>query len=446
MYSYSDRDMREILNRLKLSNPREIFESVIPNHLLLKEDIKIDAITDDYNLKKELLKYLKLNKIYPPEKVFASIGVEPVYIPSIVKYLISRGEFLTSYTPYQPEISQGVLQALFEYQSVVAELTGMDVVNSSMYDWSSAVSEALLMSIRVTGKNRVLIPDNLPRNRLDVIKTYLSGVKAEIHFYSLDDGGEPDISYIEEVCKEGCAGLYIEYPDTYGYIYMSLKKLGDLIHSLGGLYIVGVDIWTLPLLTPPSSFGADIVVGEGQPYGLPMNYGGPLLGIFAVRGDMKLIRQMPGRIIGLTKTLYRGERAYTMILQTREQHIRREKATSNICTNEALTAIQFVIYVSTLGKDGLINISLRMLDNAHYLYSLLNQIGFRHKFNKPFFRRFTVTHPSLDIKKLYKLMLDKGYLPGYITDVGWNLSVNMFHNYESIKEFYNDLKEVVNNV
>jgi len=374
MYSYSDRDMREILNRLKLSNPREIFEAVIPNHLLLKEDIKIDAIADDYNLKKELLKYLKLNKIYPPEKVFASIGVEPVYIPSIVKYLISRGEFLTSYTPYQPEISQGVLQALFE--------------------------------------------DNLPRNRLDVIKTYLSGVKAEIHFYSLDDGGEPDISYIEEVCKEGCAGLYIEYPDTYGYIYMSLKKLGDLIHSLGGLYIVGVDIWTLPLLTPPSSFG----------------------------GDMKLIRQMPGRIIGLTKTLYRGERAYTMILQTREQHIRREKATSNICTNEALTAIQFVIYVSTLGKDGLINISLRMLDNAHYLYSLLNQIGFRHKFNKPFFRRFTVTHPSLDIKKLYKLMLDKGYLPGYITDVGWNLSVNMFHNYESIKEFYNDLKEVVNNV
>jgi len=441
--SLSDRDRKKILNILGIEDVKDIYESIIPQKYLLGEELEISSIRDEYELYKYVVSQLQNNEIIQPENIFSGVDLEPVYVPAIVNYLINRGEFLTSYTPYQPEISQGVLQALYEYQSIIAELTGMDVVNSSMYDWGSAAGEALRMSIRVSKINKVLIPKFIFKNRLDVILTYLSGLDTEVIYYKLDENGDIDLSFIEENCKDGCGGLYIEVPNQYGYLNKELNELGEIVHRSGGLYIVGVDVWSLPIIKPPSEYMADIVVGEGQPFGIQMNYGGPLLGIFGVRGDYKLIRQMPGRIIGMTKTVKDNERAFTMILQTREQHIRREKATSNICTNEALTAIQIAIYLSYLGKKGILKTSLRMMKLAHKLNNYLIKLGFKDLFNRPFFRTFTVKSSNYDMSKLYYKLITKGFLPGKFQDNSWILTINSLHNEESIENFVEILRRLV---
>jgi len=441
--SLSDRDRREILNTLEVGDVKDIYESIIPKKYLLDKELDIVSIEDEYELYKYVVSQLQSNKIIQPENIFLGVDLEPTYVPAIVNYLINRGEFLTSYTPYQPEISQGVLQALYEYQSIIAELTGMDVVNSSMYDWASAAGEALRMSIRVSKINKVLLPGFIFKNRLDVIQTYLSGLDTEIIYYKLNRDGDIDLAFIEENCKDGCGGLYIEVPNYYGYLNNELNELGDIIHKAGGLYIIGVDIWSLPIIKPPSEYNADIVVGEGQPFGIQMNYGGPLLGIFGVKGDYKIIRQMPGRIIGMTKTIKDDERAFTMILQTREQHIRREKATSNICTNEALTAIQVAIYLSYLGKKGLIKTSLKMMELAHKLNDNLIKLGFENLFNKPFFRTFTIRSGIYSMSKLYRELVGIGYLPGKLQDDSWILTINSLHTDKSIENFVNIVRRLI---
>lgn len=433
----------EIIKLLGVSNPLDLFKQMIPREFILDHPSEFESISDEYNLIKHIKEILSKNKLYEPQKIYAGVDVEPTYVPAVVKYLISRGEFLTSYTPYQPEISQGVLQALFEYQSIISELTGMDVVNSSMYDWASAAAEALRMCIRVSKNNKILIPSSLPYNRKKVIYSYLSGASANILEYGYEQDGTINLDYIKELCTNGCAGLYTEYPNYYGYLNTDLENISELIHDKGGLVVVGVDLWSLPLLKPPGELGADIVVGEGQPMGIPMNYGGPLLGIFGVKGDYSIIRQMPGRIIGMTSTINDNETAFTMILQTREQHIRREKATSNICSNEALSAIQVAIFISYMGKSGLINTSLKMLKLSHKLRDGLINLGFKDLYNLPFFRRFTVIQENLDFKKLYKDLKKEGYLPGVIDHDKWIINVNMFHDSESVEKFLNKIEEVI---
>lgn len=429
---------QDILSELGYSNTEELFKALLPEEIIYKEDINIPQIPE-----RSLRDYIssKLNKdtVFKADRIYLGGGVWPTYIPYIINYLISRSEFLTSYTPYQAEISQGSMQALYEYQSLMAELLDLDVVNSSMYDWASAAGEALLMSIRIKRRNHVLLSPQIGSNREQVIKTYLWGANINHDYIQVDKEGNIDPRVLKKKLSVGVSGVYLEYPNMYGYIYENLDETIEIIHNNDALVILGVDPLALPILKPPGKLGVDIVVGEGQPLGLQMSFGGPLLGIFAVRGEIPLIRNMPGRIIGLSRDI-NDEKAFSMILQTREQHIRREKATSNICTNEALSAISSAIYISLLGKKGLLTLSKRLLKHAHILRDKLIDTGFTEKYNKPFFREF-----SLEINKPYKTdslikkLVDKGYLFGYIDKGAHIISINEYHTVENFDELIEDI-------
>ncbi|MEM0057073.1 MAG: aminomethyl-transferring glycine dehydrogenase subunit GcvPA [Candidatus Geothermarchaeota archaeon] len=436
-------EINKMMEYIGISSIDEIFGNTIPSEFFLKQPLSIPRFQE-----REVVQYIKgelaKNLYFDPRNVYAGGGVWPIYVPSAVKSIICRSEFLTSYTPYQAEISQGVLQALYEYQSLMAELLDMDVVNSSMYDWSSAAAEALLMACRVTKRSSVLIPKGMYYNRKSVINTYMWGANVKVIEYPFDEHGNIDLTYLRSVLTyEKIAGIYIEYPNSYGYICENIEDVVSLVHATGGLVVFGTDPLALPLLKPPGELDADIVVGEGQPLGNPIFFGGPLLGIFATKGDIKLIREMPGRIIGLTKTID-GETAYTMILQTREQHIRREKATSNICTNEALTAIASAVYISLLGKTGLINLSKRLLINSHKLYDILTQFGFQGAFNLPFFREFSLKINSpYDNVKIRRSLIERGILFGIIVNPFHVISVNEFHDENAFNYLLSQLKEVI---
>lgn len=435
-------EINQMMEYIGISSVDEVFSSVVPSEFLLKQPLNIPRLQE-----REVVQYIKgelaKNSYFNPRNIYAGGGVWPIYVPSAVKSIIYRSEFLTSYTPYQAEVSQGVLQALYEYQSLMAELLDMDVVNSSMYDWSSAVAEALLMACRVTKRSTVLIPRGMHRNRKSVVNTYMWGADVKVVEYPFDAYGNIDLSCLRgALAREEVAGAYIEYPNSYGYICENIEDAISLVHTAGGLVILGVDPLALPLLKPPGELGADIVVGEGQPLGNPIFFGGPLLGIFAARGDIRLIREMPGRIIGLTKTID-GETAYTMILQTREQHIRREKATSNICTNEALTAIASAVYMSLLGKTGLVNLSKKLLINSHKLYDMLLQFGFQGAFDLPFFREFSLkVNSPYDNIEVRRRLIDRGILFGLVVDPFHVISVNEFHDEDAFNYLLLQLKEV----
>ena len=441
-----DKDVKDILAFLGYSDLQKFVEDVLPRRYLSGFKLEIPSLSEERELLKFFAKYSKSNKVYPPENIYVGFGVEPVYIPSIVKYLISRGEFLTSYTPYQSEMSQGVLQALYEYQSVMAELLELPVVNSSMYDGASAIGEALLMAERINRKGRVLIPREMFPNYKAVVKTYLSGPKVEIVEYpspSIDESSFYE--FVEDELRKGVSALYLEFPDVFGYFYRNVGEVEELVHRYGSLFILGFDVWSLPIIKPPGAIGADIAVGEGQPFGLAQGFGGPLLGIFGVAGDMKLIRNMPGRLIGETVTLD-GHRAYTLILQTREQHIRRERATSNICTNEALSAIQTLIFLSYLGKKGLYRFSVQMLKLSNKLQNELLRIGMFDRLSQmPFHRRFSLSS-KINLNHFLDEMISRNYLAGYkYRDDLLILHLNTFHTLESIESFLADVKEVISN-
>ncbi|MEM1686187.1 MAG: aminomethyl-transferring glycine dehydrogenase subunit GcvPA [Acidilobaceae archaeon] len=306
---------------------------------------------------------------------FMGGGVWPHYVPEAIKSIIFRGEFLTAYTPYQAEISQGLMQALFEYQSLVAELLEMEVVNCSMYDWSSALGESLLMAMRVTGRKKFLVPETMNPMHKSVAETYIWPHNGRIIDVSVDrETGYIDTRDLESKISDDIAAVYIEYPHFTGVVDVNVDYIGELAHRFKALYIMGVEPISMAILKPPGALGADIAIGEGQPLGLGLNYGGPYLGIFATRWDRELVRQMPGRIIGLTTTIDGSEKAFAMILQTREQHIRRAKATSNITTNEALMAIASAVYISLLGRDGLIELAKHIWYKSHYAAKRLSEL------------------------------------------------------------------------
>ena len=316
-------------------------------------------------------------RVYRDPPPFMGGGVWPRYVPELVRYMVQRGEFLTSYTPYQAEASQGLLQALFEYQSLVAELLEMEVVNSSHYDWSTALAEALLMAYRVHRgrRRRVLVPETVNPRHLSVAEAYTSPHGVVIERFRIDpETGLADVDDLESRLSSDVAAVYLEYPYTMtGVVEENAAAIGEAAHRAGALYVVGFDPVALALLEPPGKLGADIAVGEGQPLGLGLNYGGPYLGIMAVRWDSRLVRQMPGRLIGMTVDA-EGRRAFTMILQTREQHIRRARATSNITTNEALAALAAAVYLSLMGPEGLRGIAEYSWYMAHYAAKKLSQI------------------------------------------------------------------------
>jgi glycine cleavage system P protein (glycine dehydrogenase) subunit 1 len=300
------------------------------------------------------------------------------YIPAAVPVLALRGEFLTAYTPYQPEVSQGTLQAVFEYQSLMAELLAMDVVNSSMYDGASATAEAALMAVRLTGRKRVVLSSNVDFTFRRTLRTYARGAALEIVEVPTEQLAST---------ADGAACLIVQHPDAFGSL-VDVKTIADAAHAAGALCVQVTEPHACALLEPPGALGADIVVGEGQPLGIPMAYGGPHLGIFACREA--LVRQMPGRIAGQTVDAD-GVRGFVNTLQTREQHIRREKATSNICTNEALAAIHAAVYLSLLGPEGLRAAARAGVARAHELAKRLGAVpGCTVANDGPFFDRFTL--------------------------------------------------------
>jgi glycine dehydrogenase subunit 1 len=305
---------------------------------------------------------------------FLGGGVWPHYVPAAVDEIVSRSEFLTSYTPYQPEISQGILQALFEYQSMIAELMGMDYANSSLYDWATALGEAARMTSRVTGRDEFLVPHYVQPERLQTLATFCEPAQIRVIEIQQDpQTGAISDEDLQRKVSSKTAGVYIENPSYLGFLEPEARRIGELAHQKGALFIVGADPISLGLFASPGELGADIAIGEGQPLGNHMNYGGPLLGLFACKDD-RLLRQMPGRLIGKTTTRDGISSAFTMVLQTREQHIRREKATSNICTNEALCALAAAVYLSLLGPSGLERLCQIILDNSNYAMQRLDEL------------------------------------------------------------------------
>jgi glycine dehydrogenase subunit 1 len=343
---------------------------------------------------------------------FLGAGVYNHYIPAAVDAIIRRGEFLTAYTPYQPEISQGTLQAIFEYQSLMIALTGMDVCNASHYDGATATAEAGILAYHhFRGKRAKFIvsPGVHPQYR-ETLRTYMSGVKNTVI-----TGDEPDSNPLgapETLIPQidnNTAMVVVQYPDFFGRIY-DYTALGNAVHAAGAIFVVAANPTALGLLKPPSEFGADIVVGEGQPLGLPMSFGGPYLGIFATNNE--LMRKIAGRLVGETVD-ENGKRGYVLTLTAREQHIRRERATSNICTNQGLMALASTVYLSLLGKNGLQKVAELCYHKAHYAAEQITKIpGFTLCHDAPFFHEFAVCCP-VSVAEINAGLLEHGIIGGY---------------------------------
>ena len=383
---------KELMQELGIQSIDELYKD-IPEKLLLKRKLNLPDGLSEFEVKKQVESLLSKNKTSAEMPTFLGAGCWPHYVPAVVENIVLRSELLTSYTPYQPEISQGMLQALFEYQSMICELTGMEVSNSSMYDWASAIGEAARMAARVTKRMKVLVPRIIHPEREATLRTYAQPAGITVEHVDYDkETGRLDMEDLKVKTSRETAAVCVENPTYLGFIETEAEAAAQVAHDKGALFIAGVDPVSLGVLKPPIDYGADIVVGEGQPLGNAMSFGGPLLGILACHDDMEMIRQMPGRTIGITTTLDGTSRGFCMALQTREQHIRREKATSNICTNEALCAVAAAVYLALLGPQGLKELGEACMVNAHYAMQQLAQIdGVRAPvFDAPHFKEFTV--------------------------------------------------------
>jgi glycine dehydrogenase subunit 1 len=388
----------------------ELYED-IPEKCRLKKPLNISqTLSSEFEVKKHAEALLSKNKTNSDILVFLGAGCWPHYVPAVVKEIVQRSEFLTAYTPYQPEVSQGMLQALFEYQSMICELTAMDVANCSMYDWASALGEAARMAARLTGRREILIPKIIHPERATTLHVYAepAGINIEQVAYERENG-QINLEDLKNKINDNTAAVYIENPSYLGFIETQVDEISMEAHAHGALFIVGVDPTSLGILKPPGEYGADVVIGEAQSLGNAMNFGGPLLGIFACRDEMNLIRQMPGRIIGLTTTIDGSRQGFCMALQTREQHIRREKATSNICSNEALCAVASSVYMALLGPQGLRELGETIMCRANYAIHLLSEIdGVKAPvFKLAHFKEFTVNfdEAGLSVNEVHKKLL-----------------------------------------
>ena len=345
--------------------------------------------------------------------VFAGAGCYDHYTPAVVPNIISRSEFLTSYTPYQAEISQGTLHYIFEYQSMMAELTGMDVSNASMYDGSTATAEAAIMALASTKKtDTVLLSASVDPKVLNVVKTYAHFHGFNVELIAENDGATDKAQMDARLEKGGVAGVIVQQPNYHG-IVEDFSGFADSCHAHKSLFIVNSVAADLALLKTPGEWGADVAVGDGQSLGIPMAFGGPSVGYMCC--TEKLMRKMPGRIVGKTVD-NRGQRVFVLTLQAREQHIRRQKATSNICSNESLMALFVTIYMSVMGKEGVKEAAQMSYDGAHYLHDALIATGlFSDKYERPFFNEFCVKYNG-DVDRLQQRFIENGILGGVKVD------------------------------
>lgn len=349
-------------------------------------------------------------------KVFAGAGAYDHYTPSVIPYICSRSEFLTAYTPYQAEISQGTLRYIFEYQSMICALTGMDVSNASMYDGPTAAAEAMMMSVACTKrKTRVLLSETLLPHVRKVVETYAKFHNVQLGYIPMKDGQTGLESMKEELAKGDVAGVIVPSLNRFG-IVEDLTGFAEAVHEAKAIAVEYCDPSALAVVRTPGEWDFDIAVGDGQSLGIPMCFGGPYVGFMACRKDY--VRKMPGRIVGQTQDAD-GKRCFVLTLQAREQHIRREKATSNICSNQSLMALYVTVYMSLMGKEGLAKVNSLSSAGAHYLYGELLKTGkFEPVFDKPFLKEF-VLKPLVPVEKLQQKLLDEGFFGALATEEGY---------------------------
>ena len=405
-FPHTEEDIKLMLDKIGVPSLDALFAEV-PEEIRFRRDYDLPSAKSEIEIRNLFGNLGKQNKQLT---VFAGGGVYDHYTPSIVPYIVSRSEFLTSYTPYQAEISQGTLHYIFEFQSMMAELTGLPIANASMYDGSTATAEAAIMAV-ASGKkaNKVLVSETVDDKILAVIRTYTHFQGVQIEVVPAEDGITSRTAMQEKLQQGGVAGMIVQQPNKYGIIE-NYDGFADDCHQQKALFVMNSVAADLTLLKSPGELGADIAVGDGQSLGLPMQFGGPSVGYLCC--TEKLMRKMPGRIVGQTRD-NRGQRVFVLTLQAREQHIRREKATSNICSNQSLMALWATIYLSVMGKEGVKEAAQRSVDGAHYLYDKLIQSGkFKPAFNQPFFNEFCVKYVGGDLDQLQQRLLDNGILGG----------------------------------
>lgn len=384
---HTEEDIKEMLKTIGVSSLDDLFND-IPEEIKFKGNLKIPKGLDELSLINEFEDMFSFNSL--PKRIFLGGGAYHHFIPATVNYIINRGEFYTSYTPYQPELSQGILQALFEFQSVLSNLTGADATNASMYDGATSLVEAVLMAERINKKKKVLLSRSLNPEYNEVIKTYLKPLDIKIDYINFTESGKIDKEILSEKIKEGFSSFVLQSPNYFGIIE-DVDEIGKIVKQKDTLFILTMtEPISLGLLKAPFEQGVDIFALELQSFGLPLSFGGPYLGVLQTKKEF--IREMPGRIIGETVDR-NGKRCFTMILRTREQDIRREKAKSNICTSNTLNAIASLVYLTTIGPDGLRKISLINYKKAHYLKKRLIDEGFKLTFSGEFFNEFAINLP-----------------------------------------------------
>ena len=429
-FPHTEEDVRAMLERIGVNSLDDLFSDV-PADFVFKGEYDLPSAMSEQQVRDYFEKLASMNTKL---KVFVGQGAYDHYIPSVIPYITGRSEFITAYTPYQCEISQGTLRYIFEWQSMICRLTGMDIANASVYDGPTAVAEAMRMCIACTKKrNSVIVAASLLPNVIDTIRTYArySGINVIVSEHVAEDVAEGVLDL---------AGVIVPSVNRYG-IVENHAGLAGLVHGAGALLVEYCDPSTLAVLKTPAEWGADIAVGDGQSLGIPLCYGGPYVGFMACRNEF--MRKLPGRIVGQT-TDAEGRRCFVLTLQAREQHIRREKATSNICSNESLLALWCTVYLSLMGPEGMKRVNELSFDGAHYLYSELMKTGlFEEVFpNAPFINEF-VLKPLCPADKLQQALLDGGYFAALQTEEGYvTFCVTEKHSLVEIDVLFAIVKEV----
>ncbi|TQR19673.1 aminomethyl-transferring glycine dehydrogenase subunit GcvPA [Psychrobacillus vulpis] len=402
----TEQDQKEMLDVIGISSIDELF-SDIPEKVRFKGEYNIKPAKAESALLKELAQIAEKNADSKKHASFLGAGVYDHFKPIIVDHVISRSEFYTAYTPYQPEISQGELQAIFEFQTMICELTGMELANSSMYDGGTALAEAGNLAAGHTRRKKLVVSEAVHPEYIDVVKMYAKGQNVAVVTVPTKDG-VTDLAKLEELVDEETAAVLVQYPNFFGQIE-DLAKVEQITHDKKALFVVSANPLALGALTPPGKFGADITVGDAQPFGIAEAFGGPHCGFFAV--SSKLMRKVPGRLVGET-TDEEGRRGFVLTLQAREQHIRRDKATSNICSNQALNALAASVAMTALGKKGVKEMAIQNITKTHYAKQAFEKAGFVVPFQGAHFNEIVVKVNG-SVTEANKALLEKGIIGGF---------------------------------
>jgi len=402
----TEQERQEMLNEIGYQSIDDLFVH-IPAEMKVKDGLNIPSGLSEMEVRKALQKMAGENKVF--DSIFRGAGAYKHFIPSVVNSVISKENLMTAYTPYQAEISQGILQSIFEYQTMISELTGMDASNASIYDGAAAAAEAIAMC-RERKKKKALVSETVMPSVMETIKTYCFGNEMELVVVPERDG-LTDMKALESLLDSNTACVYIQHPNYYGNLEEA-ELIGELAHQAGAKYIMGVNPISLGVLKTPREYGADVAVGDGQPLGLPLSFGGPYLGFMTCVSGMT--RKLPGRVVGETKDA-NGKIGYVLTLQAREQHIRREKASSNVCSNQALCALAVGTYLAAMGKEGIHSAAVQCMSKAHYMSDELDKIGLSRVDQGAFFHEF-VTISGKPASQLLTALEDNGILGGYPLD------------------------------